>query len=351
MYDKSSRPSVYGTGLLALDLVIKAEESQPIRAWAGGTCGNVLTILGFLGWESYPIARLNGDVASMRVKSDLQKWGIHLDFAECNPTSSTPIIVQRIHRDKNGVPKHKFTWSCPHCGHWLPGYKPVTIKNTSWILPKIGKPNVFFMDRLSRAALLLAAHAAEKGAIIFFEPSSKMNLNLLTEALQIAHIVKYAEQRFSGFDDVRCKTNGYRLEIQTLGQNGLRYRSSLPKANSKDWTHIAAVPAPLVADTCGAGDWCTAGLISMIGTSGYKGLQQLKKDALQSALHFGQVLAAWACGFEGARGGMYSVDKKTFDMQIKKTMKGEHVKGCKPIEQIYNSTLKASIICPACSSY
>src|SRR3989304_7930160 len=113
MINISSRPSIYGTGLIALDLVISTDESQPIRSWLGGTCGNVLAILSYLGWDSYPIARLNGDVASLRVKSDLLRWGIHLDFVECTPTSTTPIIVQQIQRDKNGMPTHKFTWSCP----------------------------------------------------------------------------------------------------------------------------------------------------------------------------------------------------------------------------------------------
>jgi fructokinase len=40
-----------GTGLVALDLVVSNDNSVPPRYYAGGTCGNVLTILSFLGWE------------------------------------------------------------------------------------------------------------------------------------------------------------------------------------------------------------------------------------------------------------------------------------------------------------
>ena len=92
------QPSIYGTGLIALDIVISANKSQPVRSWVGGTCGNVLTIMSFLGWKSYPIARLNGDVASIQVKEDFSRWGVHLDFAECSPRHNTP----RYSRDYAG---------------------------------------------------------------------------------------------------------------------------------------------------------------------------------------------------------------------------------------------------------
>ena len=57
------QPKVFGTGLIALDLVIGPDPESPVRSWAGGTCGNVLSILSFLGWDAYPIARMNGDPA------------------------------------------------------------------------------------------------------------------------------------------------------------------------------------------------------------------------------------------------------------------------------------------------
>jgi sugar/nucleoside kinase (ribokinase family) len=59
-----------------------------------GTCGNVLSILAYLGWDAFPIARLNSDSASQRVKADMKRWGVKLDFASCPPTTHTPIIIQ-----------------------------------------------------------------------------------------------------------------------------------------------------------------------------------------------------------------------------------------------------------------
>ncbi len=127
MRTSTESPKVFGIGLIALDLVTGIDPESPIRSWAGGTCGNVLSILAYLGWDAFPIARMNGDAASQRVRVDMERWGVHLDFTACGPTSHTPIIIQEIRRGRDGSPTHRFSWSCPRCGRWLPGFKAVTL--------------------------------------------------------------------------------------------------------------------------------------------------------------------------------------------------------------------------------
>ncbi|HEX7944060.1 MAG TPA: hypothetical protein VF495_05305, partial [Phenylobacterium sp.] len=192
------RPKIFGTGLIALDLVVGLDPKDPVRAWAGGTCGNVLSILAYLGWDAYPIARMNGDPASYRVREDLGRWGVRLDYASCAPTTHTPIIIQEIRRGRDGKPRHRFSWSCPQCGQWLPGFKAVTTDAVEPVLPALANASAFFLDRLSRASLTLAAKAADEGAVVVFEPSGKATPKLMAEALQIAHVVKYSDERLTG---------------------------------------------------------------------------------------------------------------------------------------------------------
>lgn len=239
---EGEKPRAFGTGLIALDLVMSANPNLPVQAWAGGTCGNVLSILAYLGWESYPIVRMNGDPASERVKADMSRWGVKLDFAGCEPTSHTPIIIQEICRGRDGSPTHRFSWACPRCGQWLPSFKPVTRQAVDAVGDGVNGAQVFFMDRLSRAALTLAARAADAGAIIMFEPSGKSDPKLFAEALQLAHIVKYADQRLSEAGGAMAGDSATILEIQTMGVEGLRYRHRL--SNLSDWTHLPAVNAP-----------------------------------------------------------------------------------------------------------
>jgi sugar/nucleoside kinase (ribokinase family) len=338
------RPKIFGAGLIALDLVIGLDANAPVRSWAGGTCGNVLSILAYLGWDAYPIARMNGDPASERVRSDMARWGVKLDWANCAPTTHTPIIVQEIRRDGNGRPMHRFSWTCPHCGCWLPGFKAVTLDAVTSVRPALVGASVFFLDRLSRATLALAAEASAHGAVVVFEPSSEAARKLMAEAVTLAHIVKYADERLAGLEGVMAEDAATVIEVQTLGELGLRYRHRRRKAVS-NWTSLDAVPAPRLADTCGSGDWCTAGLLSELAAGGQDGLRRASANAVRAALRYGQALAAWNCGFEGARGGMYVTERAGLDGQIRQLLKGELECWGEPTDTAASTPLVA---CPAC---
>lgn len=343
MKTNDSRPKAFGTGLIALDLVIGTDATSPVQSWAGGTCGNVMAILSYLGWTSFPIARMNGDPASHRVRADLKRWGVALDFTDCTPTSHTPIIIQQIRQDRHGSPTHRFLWSCPRCGQRLPSYRPVTQDAVETVAANLPGTAVFFMDRLSRAALSLASAASAQGAVIVYEPSAKSDEKLFAEAIQLAHIVKYSDQRLATAGGTMQAESATLLEVQTLGSDGLRYRHRLG-AGISEWTHLSAINAPNMVDTCGSGDWCTAGLLSKVAARGQLGLQVGTSDSIYHALRYGQALAAWNCGFEGARGGMYAVDRRTFAKQIASLLEG------RPKLSVISSKtmIDASVACPAC---
>lgn len=338
------QPRVFGSGLIALDLVLGLDPMTPVRSWAGGTCGNVLSILAYLGWMAFPIARLNGDPASHRVRADMAKWGVQLDYASCGPTAHTPIIVQEILRGKDGKPRHRFSWSCPKCGQWLPAFKPVTVAAIEAVEPALANAAVFFFDRLSRATLKLAKRAAEHGAVVVLELSSKPQDNLLAEAVRIAHIVKYAEQRLAGVMGAMDRDSATLVEVQTLGDQGLRYRHRFGRKPS-EWTKLSAFQAPSFADSCGSGDWCTAGLVAMAASGGQTGLRANGEQGLREALSYGQALAAWNCGFEGARGGMYAVSREAFEAQLTALQEGQLDCFQASVREVNPESL---VDCPAC---
>lgn len=342
---QAHRPQVFGTGLIALDLVISANPETPVRAWAGGTCGNVLSILAVLGWDAYPIARMNGDPASQRIRADMKRWGVQLKFASCKPTTDTPIIIQHILRTRDGSPKHRFSWACPHCGSWLPSFKPVTMKAVDGVAAHMHRAKAFFMDRLSRSALLLAKQAADFGAVVVFEPSAKSDDKLLAEAMEIAHIIKYSDDRFTRVPGAMERGSATLVEVQTFGANGLCYRHRLGRTVSA-WKQLDAVPAAHMADTCGSGDWCTAGLISIVAKDGREGLIAASEKGLVEALRFGQKLAAWNVAFEGARGGMYAVERTRLDKHLQAMASGR-TEVMQPASR-RKLTAPATIACPAC---
>jgi fructokinase len=206
------------------------------------------------------------------------------------------MIIQRIGKTEAGEVFHRFWWASP--------YRAVTSTVARNLAETTDAPSVFFMDRLSRGALLLAEAYARKGTLIVFEPSAREEPHLLREAIGLTHILKYSDELQEFVGDLRATPL---LEIKTLADQGLRYRSRIPKCRSDGWAFLPPYAVPRIKDVAGAGDWCTSGIIHKLGQQALRGLLRMGPRELHDALNVGQALAAWNCQFEGARGGMYSV--------------------------------------------
>lgn len=317
-------PVIIGTGLVSLDVVIPNDLAAGPQLCAGGTCGNVLTAMAFLGWESYPIARLSKDGASKYVADDLKQWNVNLDFVSFEEDGSTPVVIQRIRNRKNGEPVHSFSRKCPGCGAMLPWYKAVRVADISSLLPRLPDAQVIFFDRTSRGALSLAQQGRDNGAIVFFEPSASSDPSHLEEALNLAHIVKIASDRIGGNEAVLSAAKP-KIIIETHGSTGLRLllNTKNPNYDSREWLNMPSIPIESLRDSAGAGDWCTAGLIHMLGAQGAAGLDDLSHDEVCRAVHVGQAMASWTCCFDGPRGGMYQTTKKAFYNSVQHLLTGQ----------------------------
>ena len=350
------RPAVFGTGLIALDVIVDAEGVGEPTLAAGGTCGNVLTALSFLGWASYPVARLNGDAASKLLQEDLSRWGVALDFATETPSAETPIILQTIRRNAHGAPTHSFSLVCPECGSWFPRFKPVRRETADSVLGRlrdghpVEAPDVFFFDRVSRASIVLAQQFAALGAVVVFEPSGIGNARLFEEALELAHVLKYSSQRMKQLARCPPPKGNCLLEIETRGSEGLKYRSSL---TSWTWRSRKAFWGPPTVDAAGAGDWCTAGVLAALASGGKEQILGSSEADFEAALNFGQAAAAIACGFAGARGAMYVLDAEQFrqaaDELAKRSASGRRLAltgRSAPLPDLHSSPIAE--VCPSC---
>ena len=314
------RPIIAGTGLIALDVVIPTTSDSLPQLWAGGTCGNVLTVLSLLGWESIPIARLSNDAASKQITQDFERWGVRLDYLGLDAHGSTPVIIQHIHCSAERGATHSFSRKCQSCGKRLPWYKPVRVSDAAGLFPTIPPIDVFFFDRTSAGALYLARNAAEDGALVVFEPSASCDPKEMTRAMKAAHILKYSRDRFSGLEELPG-AESIPLLIETNGAEGLKFISRMPGGNHT-WEHFESLPASKIVDTSGCGDWCTAGLVAVLGGSGHRGFAETSPQQVRQALRFGQALASWNCGFEGARGGMYQGNESSLRESLARLMEG-----------------------------
>lgn len=318
---KHSTPAVaIGSGFVALDVVISEGGEQHPRTWAGGTCGNVLAILAYLGWRTYPVATVGVDAGAERLVADLTQVGVDIRYIKQEPARRTPIVIERIRRLGNGTPRSRFVWTCPECGAWLPGYQAVVVKDVARIVASMPDPAVFFFDRVSRGTLDLATASAQRGALVVFEPSGVGDDRLFREALRLCHVLKYSRERLTAVGE-RLGEGTPLLEVETLGSDGLRFRLR-GRSRRREWRLMSACSVADVQDTVGAGDWCTAGLIHVLGSEGAAGLVRADRAAVERALRLGQALAALTCRYEGARGGMYAMDRRQFGTAVKRILAG-----------------------------
>jgi len=322
---KQPAPIAIGTGLVALDIVINGWESESPLPSVGGSCGNVMSILAYLGWQTFPVARLGNDLAADFLAQDLTRFGAHLDLLYHERKGRTPIVIEMIPVGTSVTHTHLFLFTCPHCGASLPRHRAILKSSVQHIIDQVPKPSVFYFDRVSRAAIEMAKRYSADGALVVFEPPRIRNGKLFKECVQVAHVVKYSHKRISYMPDFIRHTSPF-LEIATLGAYGLRFRVTAHGDQPSEWEHLEAYKIDDVRDEAGCGDWCTAGIIQLLGQEGVKSLRQANRECILEALSLGQALAALNCRFEGARGGMYSLRPTQLKATVKDIITGRKLK-------------------------
>jgi sugar/nucleoside kinase (ribokinase family) len=343
---KPGRPRVWGIGLTALDVILEQGSPQS-RVAAGGTCGNVMSILAYFGWHATALARLAHDAAGTAIISDLRRWGVDTNAIDLRPQAKTPIIVEKIRKDSSGVPFHTFSFHCPSCGGRLPQFQPVVSAAVEPFLENNKHVDVVFADRVSRSALQLAESASKKEAVIFFEPSASSVPKQREEMLQLAHIVKCSHDRVEDMGDLEWGPNTV-LQIQTMGRGGLQFRTSLDGRHRAAWRTLPAVPVPNLKDAAGAGDWLSAALINCLCLGGAAHLRKRTFEQVVRALSFGQALAAWNCSYSGARGSMYALSSRQFWKVINHLHRGKTAKPMNETSYVPELSEGAHSICGLC---
>ncbi len=284
-----------GGGFVALDII---EGAHGQFSAAGGSCGNVLTILAWFGWSSAPVARLGADPAGDFVREDLKAFGVRLHHVSASARVQTPVVLQRFIQDRHGHRQHRFSLVCPECGAWLPRFRSVVLSHATKVMTE-APPKCFYFDRVSPALLRLADWVRRNGGLVFFEPSSIGDEALFRRAIDICHVLKYSNERLGHAEDL-ADARQPALIVRTRGEEGLEWRWR------DRWGRQPAFKTGDIIDAAGSGDWCSAGLIHVIGQAGGAGILNSQKIEIERGLRLGQALAALNCAHEGARGLMYA---------------------------------------------
>lgn len=306
-------PRLVGTGLLALDLIVQhGPDGERLSASGGGTCGNVLAILARLGWEATWLGAMAPSAAGRMVLDEMQRGGVQTYTSP--DVVPPPIFAHHIRLSLDGHATHWFSDACPVCARPLPRY---ARPSDTWMRSQthhVCAADVFFVDRLSAGVLDLAQLAHERGALVVYEPSSASDTPWMADMIAIADVVKFSSDRASALSG-RTPPNERVLWVETRGREGLHW--SLGRVGARHEV-TPAVRNPRAIDACGAGDWFTSALLFGLART-HKRPVDLSFAQLAALMHQASGIAAWSCGFLGARGGLYDAPVRAIFDQLQVT--------------------------------
>lgn len=286
-----------GAGTFPLDnLLMKHADGsvETIYQHVGGTAGNVMSILAWMGWQTLPAARLDDSEVGLQLKADLESYGCDTRFLT-NTADGGTTILDIIHKTgRDGKPKTAYMAHSPRGGRFV-NHRFWTLKQAQALFDSLDQmPDIFFFDRCAPGNILLAELLYERGVLVYYEPNEPVDRNFL-RAVAASDIVKFSNERHP---DVSF-TEGYtdKLFIQTMNQEGLRYR-----LRGGEWKQLTPVSNSNAIDGEGAGDWTSSTLIDALGKRGLPRIADIQASVLEECLMEAQKVASESVTYIGAKG-------------------------------------------------
>jgi sugar/nucleoside kinase (ribokinase family) len=285
-----------GAGTFPLDNLQEkiGKDVNIIYQHVGGTAGNVMTILAWIGWHTLPAARLDDSEVGFQLKADMEAYGCDTRLVSNTPDGGTTIldIIHKTGRD--GKPKTAYMAHSPRGGRFV-NHRFWTLKQAQALFDSLEEmPDVFFFDRCAPGNILLAQLFHEHGVLVYYEPNEPVDRNFL-RAVAASDIVKFSNEKHPDVSFTEGFTD--KLFIQTLNEKGLRF-----KLRSEGWITIPPEQNPNAVDGEGAGDWTTSAFINEMGHHRMLTFDRIHLPNVTHCLEEAQRVASQSVSYIGAKG-------------------------------------------------
>lgn len=325
-----------GTGNYSLDVITQREypngfvvgkrnnkfKEKVLTMEIGNTCGNVMTMLPYLGVKTFPVAFFDVSPHGYRMTRDMKAYGADVRFVSNSGYTGTTVFrcMHRLDIQGNHILKHKGSAAGkPWKVNAHASKKYISSKNgeIDTVLDKMDfTPDVFFFDKDQAGHRVLAERLRERGTLVYYEADSKWD-HIEDEKKRmkdyrsfIRCVVPSDIVKMSG-DHVRdlSFTDDYpdKLFIQTLSSEGLRFR-----LRGGEWIKLDPIPNPDYKDYEGAGDWTSSTLIAALCAKGMLKVKDMTEEAVKEVLMMAQMMASYSVGFIGSKGLIHADENFKF---------------------------------------
>lgn len=296
------RKTVIGSGIYNLDAILVREypawpamrpfTDRPVMEEVGGTCGNVMSILAHLGWESLPEASLDDSPEGRKIAEDLRRYGCDCRYVTHTPSGGTTILRCLHKKDAEGNHTMGFRAYSPGSRFLRRHFLRARDEAPAFVAALTQTPSVYFFDDPAPGHRYIAGALRQRGTLIYFEPSGGLTPAKL-RAASLSDIVKVSDEAWPDVEPLR----GVPLLVQTLGGKGVRF-----SLRGGGWVTLPPVPCAEVVDTEGAGDWTSAVLIDELISGGFRGMDSLTEAGVTRALTAAQEAASRSIGYLSPKG-------------------------------------------------
>ena len=262
----------------------------------GNTCGNVATILPYLGVQTFPIGHFDLSEQGLQIKNDLQRYGADIRFVENSGKGGTTLLRCTHKRDKM-TGDHTTSFRATSPGSRFPKRRFIRVRDEApAFLNRLDfVPDIFFFDAAEAGLRYLANELRQRGSLVYFEPESDADKKKFLKAVEVSDIVKFSHEKvgcLSFVDEFKDK-----LFIRTLGAGGLEFN-----LRGERWVKVAAVPNENVIDWEGAGDWTTSQFIACLCKKDMLSVAQMTTEAIKECLEIASATASRSVSYLGSKG-------------------------------------------------
>ncbi len=299
---------ILGTGNIALDIIYQREYPEGFDTTkkrnpfvdklfieeVGNTCGNVMTMLPYLGVETYPIGHFDDSRQGLKITSDLKHYGANTRFVKNSPDGGTALIQCTHKLDQDGRHTIGFHLTSPNSRFVKRKY--LRKDQVPGFLEQLDfKPDAYFFDVTEAGPRELAKALKEQGVLVYYEPDGNKEMNKFLRCVEASDIVKFSGTHIT---DVAF-TDNYpdKLFIRTLGDKGMMFN-----LRGQGWKHVAPVPNPNEVDWEGAGDWTTSVILAELCKMDKTDIAQLTEGNVRKVLETAATIASRSVSFMSSKG-------------------------------------------------